>query len=123
MSFQLLVLSERSPNGTSAGRFLMSDEGVCLDAPTARAEAEAAAESTVRFQACAGDPRQRWRLDGLSLVHVESGQCLTRPEGGTSDQLTVTACGRGGGGGQQQWRFEDIQWREGERDPNLNDIL
>ncbi len=58
---QLLVLTERDPNNATLGRFLMADEGLCLDAPGVAAleegegaeEAEALApEATVRFQVC-----------------------------------------------------------------------
>ncbi len=103
---QLLVVTEHEKNVT--GRLIMADESVCLDAPAAGQTAQA----TVRFQACTGEARQRWRVNegSLAVVHAESGRCLTRPDGGTSDALVVQECLDGGD--RQQWHLDDRRWRE-----------
>ena len=79
---QLLVMTKEG--------YLMGDESVCLDSPAASNQNEASA----RFQACAELDRQKWKYDAEagSLVHVDSGKCLTRPEAGTSDAVALRPC-------------------------------
>jgi polypeptide N-acetylgalactosaminyltransferase len=71
--------------------YLMGDESVCLDSPSAAKEVN---EAAVRFQACAELDRQKWEVDEAAgrVVHVDSGKCLTRPDAGTSDAVTLTPC-------------------------------
>ncbi len=90
---QIFVVSE-------AG-FIMGDESVCLDAPSAKD-----ADASVRFQACSELERQKWRVDdsAMSVVHEASGKCLSHPSAGTSDALVLQACD---GGSEQRWTFEE----------------
>ena len=53
-------------------------------------------------------------VGSLTVRHLDSGRCLTRPRGGTSDALTAAPCSKDGATGEgQQWHFDDRHWRDG----------
>ena len=86
----------------------MSDESICLDSPTS---GTGQPDPAVRFQACGTDPgRQRWVFDrsAQSVVHSNSGLCLTRAEEGTSDEIVLRKCD--GKNEAQKWTFEEENW-------------
>ncbi len=108
---QMMVLSERGS--------IMTDESMCLDAPTASAgEIDAA----VRFGACSEGDRQKWMLSsnetssfwGLPssltwIMHVASNLCLSHPTSGTSDVLTLRRCQVAST--EQKWIFKEHSWK------------
>lgn len=94
---QLVVVTEQG--------FIMADESVCLDSPAAMED-----EATVRFQACIESERQKWQVDSekMTIMHAETGKCLSHPTAGTSDILTLQPCS---GKVIQQWTFHEHQWQ------------
>ena len=82
--------------------FIMSDENLCLDAPQYEEK-----DSGVRFTSCSEQERQKWRVENGNIIHVISGQCLSVPTAGTSDQVTVQRCSSTS---YQEWILEDQPW-------------
>ena len=88
----------------------MSDESLCLDAPTATNDNEE--ESTVRYQACIDIERQIWLFDQATsnLIHTASGKCLTNPTAGTSDIINLKVCKSGSP--EQMWVLQREKWKD-----------
>ena len=86
----------------------MADESVCLDSPTV---SEVDDESTVRYQACNVVDRQVWLYDEttLNVIHMQSSKCLTHPQAGTSDILTLKLCEDRST--EQMWELVSEQWK------------
>ena len=84
--------------------FIMTDENLCLDAPQYEEK-----DSGVRLTSCSEQDRQKWRYEGGKLIHVVSGQCLSVPTAGTSDQVTVQTCEHSA---YQEWTMEAQEWQK-----------
>jgi polypeptide N-acetylgalactosaminyltransferase len=81
-NYQQLVMDRES------GGYIMGDESVCLDSPTAQNHVEA----SVRFQGCNQMERQKWTFDGGLIKHKLTGKCLSYVTEGTSDTLVLLPC-------------------------------
>ena len=87
---------------TSDG-FVMTDENLCLDAPQYEEQ-----DSGVRFTSCSEQERQKWKIESFNIIHRLSGQCLSVPTAGTSDQITIQRCTSSS---YQEWDLEDEVWQ------------
>ena len=66
-----------------------------------------------RFHACGTDSfRQRWDLHPLpqTITHYKTDLCLSRPQGGTSDEVVLRTCDKADRL-EQRWIFEEEEWK------------
>ena len=51
--------------------------------------------------------QEQWKIENHNIVHSLSGQCLSVPTAGTSDQITIQRCTSSA---YQEWILEDEDW-------------
>lgn len=87
----------------TADGVIMTDESVCLDAPT---RDDAQRRPKVRLSACSDTARQRWQHDAQSQTfrHPASGMCLTE----MGDDIVLDECSSDT---RQKWALQDVPWK------------